>query len=439
VKLTRRAVLRFAAGAVLAPTFARDARLARADGARPLRLVLLMQANGTSQSTFWPDASGRSPMLDPILTRPRLKSLTTIVKGLYNHAGGAGNQHDQGFAGLWTGMRTVGTFGDPWGAGMSIDQMLRPDLVGSVPFPTLNCGVLALDAPLFKDHRTSFSYLGPREQMPTEIDPVRLHARLFAPAQDPEVAKQRLVEKKSVLDFGASDLARMRSRLGKDERDKLDVHATAIREYEERLAILAARPAPVGACAAPGAPPSGLDPHAEKNVPVLLPAMIDLVALALACDLTRIVTFPIGNAGVSWRYDWLGIHKNSHDDIAHRDDGRNPVVTEAIQKIGAWHADHVVRLALALDAIPEGSGTVLDNTLIVWGNELATGQHGLDGIPIVMLGGAAGRLRPAGVVDHGPQTHHRLGTTVLNVMGAPAKGFGEEPACGSLRGLTLAS
>jgi hypothetical protein len=81
---------------------------------------------------------------------------------------------------------------------------------------------------------------------------------------------------------------------------------------------------------------------------------------------------------------------------------------------------------------------MLDDTLIVWSNELATGQHSLDDIPITLVGGAAGRMKPAGgVVDAGPQTYHRLGCTMLGLMGAPSPGFGEEPACGVLKGLTL--
>jgi hypothetical protein len=335
-------------------------------------------------------------------------------------------------------MRSVGTFFDPWGAGPSIDQQIVKRVQLDVPFPTVNCGVLASSTPLFKDHRKSFAYLAERQPIPTEIDPTRLFGRLFAPGETPTVAQRRIAQQSSVLDFGAKELARVRSSLGKDERDKLDVHASAIRDYERRISLIATRPR-TGRCATPSPPVTGLDVHDEKNVPVLLPAMIDLVALAIACDLTRIVTMPIGLAAASWRYDWLGIGVNSHDDIAHKDDGKNDVVTGQLVQIGQWHAEHVARLALALDALPSSNGrTVLDDTLIVWSNELASGQHGLDDIPITLVGGAAGRLKPAaGLVDAGPQTYHRLGCTMLGLMGAPSPGFGEEPSCGVLRGLTL--
>ena len=99
-RISRRHWLSLAGASML---LARDAREARADESRPMRLVILMQANGASQQRYWPDASGTSPILDPILSNPKLRARTTVVKGLYNHSGGAGNPHDQGFAGLWTG------------------------------------------------------------------------------------------------------------------------------------------------------------------------------------------------------------------------------------------------------------------------------------------------------------------------------------------------
>jgi hypothetical protein len=434
MRFSRRAWLRLAGASVLLPLFSRED--ARASDPKPLRLVLLMQENGTSQlqGKFWPDASGSSAILDPLLSHPRLRARTVVVKGISNSDGGAGNQHDQGWAGLFTGRRTTGVFADPWGAGPSIDQILRPDMAGRVPFPTLNCGVTALDTALLKEHRHSFSYLAEREQVPVEGDPMKLYTRLFAPASDPAEAQRRLVTGKSVLDYAAKDLARMSDRLGKDEREKLDVHSTAIREYEQRLTLLANGEH----CAAPIPHMKGIDPKREKSVPTVLPMMIDLVALAIGCDLTRIVTFPIGNAAVTWRYDWIGIGKDSHGEIAHKDDGKTPEITDAIVKIGRFHAEHVARLALALDAMPEGDGTVLDNTLIVWGNELATGQHGLENIPVVMIGRAGGALKATGLVDRGLQPYQRLGCTIMNLMGAHVGGFGDAADCGMIQGLHVA-
>jgi hypothetical protein len=96
----------------------------------------------------------------------------------------------------------------------------------------------------------------------------------------------------------------------------------------------------------------------------------------------------------------------------------------------------VARLAAALDAVPEGSGTMLDNTLVVWANEQGRGDHSLDNIPIVLIGKAGGAIASSGrIIDLGPQVFNRLGCTILNVMGQTAAGFGDVPDCGPFQGL----
>ena len=95
----------------------------------PPRLVLLMQSNGTSQGSFWPTPEAPiSPILEPLLADPALAPRTTVIRGLSNTVGGAGNGHDYGFAGLYSGYKSVNTFFDPWGSGISLDQRLRGEL-----------------------------------------------------------------------------------------------------------------------------------------------------------------------------------------------------------------------------------------------------------------------------------------------------------------------
>jgi hypothetical protein len=464
--ISRRELLRRTGAAGLLFPFLRPGA---ASAAPPTpRLVLLMQSNGTYQPEFWPQlppvVGGVMPpvgparlgpnglgsrILEPMLADPALAAKTTLLKGLANTAGGAGNGHDHGFTGLYSGYKSIGTFNDPWGAGISIDQTLRRNLPFREIYPTLNCGVLASDTPPFKAHRRSFSYLGPRQQVPTEVDPFRLYARFFAvgpqpaPGRDPvEAAKHRLRRKQTVLDYARQDLAALRPRLGTFDRDKLAAHETALRDMELRLhaTLMPAPDRPPHCTAVSGPDPAlaGLDVRSEDNAPQLVALMTDFVALALSCQLTRIVTFQFGHGGEKWYFRWLGINQNSHDDIAHRDDGSDPAVGEKLFKINRWYAEQVAALARALDRFPEGEGTVLDNSLVVWGNEIATGPHGMNDLPVVLLGRAAGRLRQTGVmIDAGPQDYHRLGTSLLNIMGLPSPGFGEEPTCGPLVGLGI--
>jgi hypothetical protein len=101
-----------------------------------------------------------------------------------------------------------------------------------------------------------------------------------------------------------------------------------------------------------------------------------------------------------------------------------------------YYASRVAKLATALDAVPEGNGTMLDNTLIVWANEQGRGDHNQANVPVVLIGKASGALPKGGrVIDAGPQVFNRLGCTILNAMGQPAAGFGDVPDCGVFAGL----
>jgi hypothetical protein len=430
----RRDLLRAAGATLLVPTFLRQA-FASPQAIGP-RLVIMMQALGTHQAAFWPDATGTSPILDPILGNAELRAKTVVIKGIHNVTTGVGNEHDRGFNSLWTGVKPVGFSEDCFGGGPSIDQILRRARSPKVQFPTLNTGVLAADVAPKNGHRRSFIYSGPQQQLPTRIDPYRLYAMLFPETGNasPEAAARRLALRQSVLDHSAKDLAALSGRLGVGERQKLDAHATALREYESRLV---ASGASTSQCAKPTALAPAIDFNSEQNVPILTELVLDLMAIALSCNLTNIVTFQLGYCGNQWRYRWLGIDKDTHEEIAHYDDprGTNAAATEGMIRMGNWAAQNVARFAQKLDAIPEASGTALDNSLVIWANENSDGLHGLSNLPIVMMGRAGGHLTSTGVVDDGEQTHYQLCTSVMNLMGVPTAGFGDQPACGPLRGL----
>jgi hypothetical protein len=398
-----------------------------------------MQANGTHQASFWPDANFRSPILAPLLDDPVLAPVTTIIKGVKLEADGPGNEHDRGFHSFWTGVRSVGTPTDSWGGGPSIDQILKRRLAPRVPYPTLNCGVQAAEIGPKNGHRTSFSYMEAQKQVPTETDPVRLYAALFRgrdqDSADPMRAARRLRQRKSVMDFVSADIAALARRLPPEERRKLDLHATAVREMEARLGATIAPP-PGARCLSPAIAAQPVDARNEDNVPALMDLMIDLVAQATICNVTRFVTFSFGYGGNQWLFKWLGINVDWHADVAHKDTGADPVAAQRMTTINLWHAKYVARLARAMAAVPEGDGSVLDGSLVVWSNENATGFHGLENIPVVLLGRANGRLKqPGRVVDAGVQSNHRVATSVLRLMGVDAAGFGSRTDCGPVPGL----
>jgi hypothetical protein len=101
-----------------------------------------------------------------------------------------------------------------------------------------------------------------------------------------------------------------------------------------------------------------------------------------------------------------------------------------------YYASQVARMAQALEAVPEGDGTVLDNTLIAWSNEQGRGDHSQRNIPVVLIGKAAGAIRQGGqLINQGDQVFNRLGCTILNAMGEPVDGFGDATSCGPFPGI----
>lgn len=423
-------------------------RSLRADAAKPIkRLVLLMQNNGTQQANFWPNTELSSPILDHLFRDPTtgadngLKLKTNIIKGVYvpNDANGTnGNQHDMGFARMFTGEKLISIGGQPWGGGISVDQMLAQQR----QIDTLALSVVASQyeptpKPGFA-HRESFSYLGPATLKHPRKDPLETFRYLFD-AGDPALAAQRERLRKSVLDAVSGNLQEVSQRLGAHERQKLDYHLTAIRDVERR--ILAA---PVCATRV-SAPPDyqAMDPNFEINdesyVPQMIDNMLDLIAAALGCGVCSVATMQFGFCGGKWGYGWQGINMETHGDVAHLDTsdaGSEPVNTERVVLMNQYIAGCVRRLASALDAVPEGDGTLLDNTLLVWANEQGRGDHNQENVPIVLIGKAGGALPRGGrVIDRGRQVFNRLGCTILNLMDLPCAGFGDVPDCGNFDGL----
>ena len=427
----------------LAPASVPFARLLRADVPPPKRLVIVMQNNGTQQANFWPNGNLSSPILDALFLDPKtgldngLRKKTNLVKGVYvpKEANGTNaNEHDMGFARMFTGEKLVSAGGGPWGGGISVDQMLAKAWnVDSLALAVLASQSEPHPKPGF-DHRESFCYLGPATLKHPRKDPLDVFHYLFPPS-DPNVGRRL-----SVLDAVAGNLGEVARRVGPSEKIKLDYHLTAIRDVERSLM------SNLRACPARPSPPPdylSIDQNAEVNedtyIPAMVDNMIDLAVVALACGISRIATLQLGYCGGKWRFGWKGIDLECHGEVAHldtSDGGSSDLNTHRLVLMNQYYASRVARLCTALDAIPEGSGTMLDNTLVVWANEQGRGDHNQDNVPIVLIGRAGGAITRGGrVIDQGRQVFNRLGCTILNTMGKAAAGFGDQPNCGMFQGL----
>jgi len=447
LSFSRRRALRALAAIPATAAFAKD--LAAAPGPPAPRLVIFMQNNGTQQANFWPGATPlSSPILNYLFTDPLtgndngLRAKTNLIKGVYipyDANGTAANQHDMGFARMFTGARLMSQGGQPWGGATSVDQILA----GAWQLDSLTLAVLASQTEPFPkpgfEHRQSFCYLGPATLKHPRTDPVSVYNYLF-PSSSGSDAAQRIRLRQSVLDAVTGNLQEVSGRLGPAEQQKLDYHLTAIRDVENRLSASATL-CPMQ----PTAPPNyrAIDPYSEINEDTYITAMVgnmvDLAVASLKCGITRIATLQFGYGGGKWRFGWQGINMNCHDDVAHLDTsdaGSSALNTQRVVRMNQYYASCVARLATALDAVSEPGGTMLDNSLVVWANEQGRGDHDQQNVPIVLLGGAGVGLKQGGrVIDVGLQPFNRVGCTILNLFGQHVAGFGDLPNCGTFQGL----
>jgi hypothetical protein len=435
--LSRRAVLRGAGGiAVPLPFLAlmRPSAARAATAGSPKRFVVFCTHGGTVPAKWSPTGTETNFKLSPILAplAPHQAEIA-VLQGIsmLTFRKPPGPQHFQGPAHLLTGRALLEgdenkslqggkVVGAGFASGISVDQQIarQAAFVGSTPFRSLQVGGRARTGV-----SSVLSYAGPNQPLTAENSPYKVFGRIFKDpvTADPTTSAQLAAESKSILDLVKSDFERLRQRIGHDDRTRLEQHLETVRNIEGRLTAPAAGPT----CRAPdlGAPL----PLEVANLPKLVRLQMDLVAMALACDRTRIVTFMLSGTGGGYNeypYTWLGQTK-AHHQLSHEPDGSPG--QEAFVKDLVWDAEQFAYLVGRLKSLQEESGTVLDSSLLLWGNELGRGNnHSGNNIPFVLAGRCGGRLRtnrylkfPAGT------SHNDLLIALLNAMDIPAKTFGD--------------
>jgi len=459
-RLSRRALLSGALGTSIAlPWLEAMLPIRNAHGAAekpPLRFVALLTCGGIFPERFWPRLPGEalypmnlppkqaylggagscnddnltcatvpatdstdyvfSPGLEP-LARHRKDLL--IVEGL-DAAGGPG--HDQ-WPSMLTGRKGRGT-------GISLDQAIANHISGDTKFKSLNLGART-------DNGTVFSYYGVDQPALQENDPQAVFDRVFAEVAPPDTSAidRMRAERKSVLDAALAEITDLNQKVSQADRVKLQNYFDSIREVESRLDSVA------GGLSC-GRPKIASMPQ-EKwwdndiNTPTVLSTHLDMLAMAFACDLTRVATVSVGNGNSAMSLPWLGVTESFHDGLGHAMDG-NMDAQNKIGKIDAWNSEMLAGFIDRLKSIPEGDGTVFDSTVILWVQELTKGNaHNTDNMPHVLAGSAQGyfktgrylRLPRGGKVERPPYPFGRwsndLKLSVLQSMGVDANTFGD--------------
>ncbi len=401
--------------------------------ASPKRLILLTSANGTIHDQWVPGFDGESLQLSPVLAPLEAhKDDIIVLDGLgWQYGDGPGVDHMR-ICMLWNGtpmldgndfQNSTGDRPCGWGGGMSVDQFLAERIGNETPFSSLEFGVQNGGAHIY----SRVSYAGADQPIPPEDDPYAMFERLFSEFSQSEAELAQLrARRQSVIDAVTGSLSSLETRVAATDRIKIEAHLDAVRSIEQRLDTTATCDVPMLGDA--------IDPNANDSFPAVTRLQIDMMVMAMACDLTRISSFLWARAGSNVRYTWIG-QSTEHHSIAHdsSDPGRNQIA-----EINTWHAGELAYLIDALKAVPEGDGTMLDNTLVVWGNELADGwTHSQHPIPLVLAGGANFGLQTGRYLDYGDARHNGLLVSLCNLMDqADVTEFGElDDGSGALDGL----
>ncbi|MEM9458033.1 MAG: DUF1552 domain-containing protein [Myxococcota bacterium] len=432
---SRRALLQgLGAGAALAP-FVPLLEVQAAEGP-PLRLLLMFSANGTIRDAWLPQGSESDFTLGPILSSLEpVKDQIIVIDGLKFPSGGPGNRHMQGPSKFACGSALLdGDFGggggasSGWGGGTSIDQAYAAEVGAQTPFKSLELGVRVSGSNV----RHRLSYSGPDQPIPPESDPEEVFDRLFADFSQEETAEiARLrAQRQSILGAVQSQTDAIRARVGRDDRDKIDAHLEGLSEIERRLDLEVG----VGeACEVPD-PVGSLEHMSTSNYPEVTRLQMDLLTMAFACDLTRSASFMWNGSTSPQTFPWLDISE-SHHDLSHEGDS-NAGAQNKLVKINTWYAEQFSYLVQRMAEIPEGDGTLLDNTVILWGNELGKGNnHSHSNIPLVIAGGRNAGLQLGRFLRYDGVEHNRLLVSVLNALGLDIDQYGDlDEGSGSLPG-----
>ncbi|MDX1935215.1 MAG: DUF1552 domain-containing protein [Capsulimonadales bacterium] len=426
---TRRDFLRDIGVSATALPFLLNLPCFAAPGALPRkrRLIVMFSPDGVVPGTFWPDEEGTEFTLkESLKPLTPFKDRTLILRGVSDRVKGDGDNHMRGIGCLLTGIELFpgnvqGGSDTPagWASGLSIDQEIKNYLQKNpktrTRFGSLEFGVMV---PEHADTWTRMSYAGPNKPLPPIDDPYQMFGKLYGQSKDREMLK-------SVLDDLREDLARVRRNVGAEDRRILEEHTSLVREMEQDLRE-AGRTA-VGH-AVPTLP-AGIK-RDNDAIPVISKLQIDLLVNSFAADFARVATLQYTNSVGQARMTWLGITEGQHD-LSHKPDNDADAQTK-LTKINAWYCEQLAYLARRLSETrePGGTGSLLDNTLIVWTNELGQGNsHTLENIPFVLVGNGLG-FKMGRSLRYGGVPHNRLLMSLAHGFGHRVSRFGNPNYCG---------
>ncbi|HEY6727184.1 MAG TPA: DUF1552 domain-containing protein [Polyangiaceae bacterium] len=445
LRFTRRNLLRGSLAATAAIPLLNAQRVVGQD--EPIRrLIVVSYPNGTRGSMFWPSGTETDFQLNTF-TAPLepYKDKLVFLKGirlndsLQNGAlgGTLGSEHARGTGGMLTArplnsgseFESFGNTTSGWGSGQSIDQLIADRIGSDNRFSSLQLGVHVRD----NEVRARISYRDSNQPVPPREDPAEVFDTLFGATDGARLRAQR----QSVFDMSYAETERLAGIVGAEDKAKLDAHLTSMRQIEERLVSAEGAGS---SCVAPAL--QDVDTSQDSQYQEAGRLQMDLAVAALACDQTRVVTLQWSYSESEHLFQFLqaggrAIDGNHHG-ISH-DFSSSGANFDAYNTIQTWYHEQLAYLLGKLASYQEGSATLLDNTLVLWGTEIGESTtHALTTMPYLLAGGAGGRIQTGRFIDYGGNEQdnnqmlvsiaHALGVDDLTSFGDPSGTPGPLPS-----------
>jgi hypothetical protein len=240
--------------------------------------------------------------------------------------------------------------------------------------------------------------------------------------------------KKSALDNALVETAALRARLGTTDRVLLDTYQESLRDIERRLGSVMVPPATTGCVL----PELGGETNiaAEGNYEHIGKLQMDIIVAAMQCGMTRVASLQVGNSNDQCSYSWLGVNNIGHD-LAHNNNNCDPSGSKKLT-VYRWYSTMLDHLLTKLNSVQEGSGTMLDNTVVVWASEFSDSNgHNSNRLMWLLAGNANGYFRQGRVIDAGGKSLNDFHTSLGKAFGLSDNAFGNPAYCdGPLAALT---
>ena len=397
---------------------------------RPVRTAFVYIPNGAIMERWTPAAEGAAfeftPTLKPL---EPLREHLNVISGLAQINGralgdGAGD-HARAGATWLTGVHPKKSEVDIH-AGVSADQIAARELGKATQLASLELG---LESPFLAGdcdsgyscaYTNTISWRTPTTPMPVEVNPRAVFERLFGDGEstDPSARMAALEEQSSILDYVRGDVARLSPGLGSRDRNKLDQYLDAIRDIERRIQKAEQQNATLKMplFQRPSGVPEEFEDHAKL--------MTDLMVLAFQADMTRIVSFMFAREGSNRPYRSIGVSDGHHSCTHHMHD---PVKIEKTAKINEFHVRNFAYMLEKLRATPDGDGSLLDHSQILYGSSISDGNaHTHHDLPLVLAGGAAGQIKGGRHIRYAKETPmNNLLLTMLAQAGVHVEQLGD--------------